>query len=180
MTKIANFGKIQFENSKSKCNEVTVEIDLNKNKDGLPVLSICGNVWNRNHTDIICGGQCLDTLKEYLGGNETFDFLYDMWKKHHLNDMHAGTPKQEEAVRHAKEVGLLPKHYDYGKACQYLKDANLFTDTYDGQEVKYGHSWLYYPIPESDLRKIEHFMEKGEVLKDNDKFVEQSDYDMVL
>ena len=83
MTKIANFGKIQFENSKSKCNEVTVEIDLNKNKDGLPVLSICGNVWNRNHTDIICGGQCLDTLKEYLGGNETFDFLYDMWKKHH-------------------------------------------------------------------------------------------------
>ena len=78
-----------------------------------------------------------------------------MWQKYHLNDMHSGTPEQEEAIRQWKEAG---NKYDYTEACKYLESIGLYEVEYHGIEFngmyKYGHGWLYQPIEEDDLRRI--------------------------
>jgi hypothetical protein len=104
----------------------------------------------------VCGGQCLDTIAEYIKGNETFDKIYHFWKLYHLNDMHAGTIEQEAAIKLWEEQG---NKYDYTKVCEYLKSINIYEVNYEGKPYKYGHSWLYRAIPENDLQEIRALMQ---------------------
>ncbi len=108
-------------------------------------LSICGDLVQRN--DMVMGGQCLDELKELIQ-DETFDKLYRLWKLYHLNDMHAGTVKQEEALR---EAGLTGWASNYSECCQYLDKVGLLID--DG--YKFGTGWLKREIPEEDVKIIQ-------------------------
>lgn len=111
---------------------------------------------------IICG-QCLDTIKNHtsLKDNQTFAVIYDLWKKYHLNDLHAGTPKQEAAIRAAIADGTLPK-YDYTQAVSYLKSIELYRDEsyqYNGEAYAYGTGWLYEAIPDNDIATIKKIIE---------------------
>lgn len=87
MKRIFDFGKIDFE-GKGKINLVTIDMEYREKEDGKKVLSICGDVWDRRHTGIVCGGQCLDTIAEYIS-DPVFKEIYRLWKLYHLNDMHA-------------------------------------------------------------------------------------------
>ena len=156
MEKTFKFGKIAYDSPNRKSNLVTVDVRLSEDKFGRPALGISDAIWNNLHTDIICGGQCLDDLAEYeLENQQLFNFLYAMWKKYHLNDMHAGTPEQEEAINKWKADGHV---YDYAEACKYLESIGLYEVEYHGLEFngmyKYGHGWLYQPIEEDDLDKL--------------------------
>lgn len=153
MQKIFKFGKIDFENTGKAINAVTVEINLRESKKGL-VFTASGYVWNLPHTDILIGGQCLGELATFrkLRNNKTFKIIFEMWEKYHLNDMHAGTPEQENALKEAKEKGLNSNNYTL--ACEYLKSVGLYEVKHEGKPYKYGHSWLYSPIPADDLAKI--------------------------
>jgi len=155
MRKKIQFGKIDWSGRGRKAYAVELEIDLREDKFERPVLSICGSVWNTKHTDIVCGGQCLDDLLPFLKGNKEFKFWHKMWKKYHLNDMKAGTPEQEEAIREWKEAG---HRYDYTEACKYLESIGLYEVEYHGCEYngvyKYGTAWLYQPIDWDDLNAI--------------------------
>ena len=115
-------------------------------------LSICGDVWNHLHTDIIMGGQCLDELAKSCHGT-TFKKLYRLWKDWHLNGMKAGTPEQEAAVAEWKAAG---HRYDYSTVCEMLKERGLyeipFTGTtvdkeWHGELYRYGHGWIVKPLP---------------------------------
>jgi len=64
-----------------------------------------------------------------------FDFL-DIWKKWHLNDMKAGTPKQEEALKDCPFT-------DYTERCGWLRGLGL----YDDNGYKYGTAWLKVELP---------------------------------
>ena len=154
----------------TKACPVELDVTLQKEKEGL-VLTISGRVWNPNRSDITSGGQCLDYIKENLPQNDTFDFLYDMWKKYHLNDMHAGTPAQEAALRKAYEEGKLPgigaNHYK--ECCDYLKTLNLYEVNIDGSPYKYGHSWLFEEIPLEDVARIVYLIETDELFSKDDK-----------
>ena len=141
--KTFTFQKVAY-NGTRKVNTPEIEMTLRYDGDK-PVLSICGSLWNARHTDLILGGQCLDSLKQYLGGNELFDKLYRLWKLHHLNDLHAGTILQEQAL---SKIDPRCRNYDYD--CQYLEKIGLL---YDG-DYKYGTSWLYREIPEEDMSII--------------------------
>ena len=146
-----NFGKVDYLNHNRKDCLVTVEMELRIDTDNnRECLSICGDIWNPRHTDIYCGGQCLDTIKEYIK-SDLFDELYRFWKLYHLNDLHAGTPRQEKAIKEWEENNK----YEYTKACEYLKSINLYEDN----GYKYGHGWLYEPIPENDLKRIHELLE---------------------
>lgn len=149
--KIIKFGKVDFNGSGRKINEVTIEIALRDTPKG-PEFTACGNVWNLKHTDIICGGQCLDELLKFFKHNFLFNNIYNYWKKYHLNGMHAGTPEQEEAINNY--LKLNNKKYDYAEVCDYLKSINLYEVKLDGSIYKYGHAWLYEPIPQDDLKAI--------------------------
>lgn len=151
MRKTFELGKVDYLNHNRKDCAVEVEIEL-REKDNKVVFSSYGRVWNARHTDIYCGGQCLDEIKGLLPDNETFNKIYRLWKLYHLNDMHSGTPSQEKAIREWESCG---NDYDYNKACEYLKSINLYEDN----GYRYGSGWLYEPIPEDDLNLIKELLE---------------------
>ena len=141
------------------------------------------SVWNARHTDIIQGGHCFDDLIENypeLTKNEVFMEILDLWDHWHLNDMHAGTPEQEQAIAEWKAQG---NQYDYGKACDYLKSINLYEvpvssidktvnplfENYKEDTYKYGHEWLKEPISERDAQRIESLINYGQVLEMNNE-----------
>lgn len=154
MKKTFNFGKIDYCGRGRKDCAVDVVVRLEESEKG-EKLSICGDIWNRIHTDVYCGGQCLDTIKKFLSDNELFMELYRFWKLYHLNDMHAGTPEQEAAIEEWKKQG---NKFDYKKACEYLQAIGLYEVDLNGKPYKYGHAWLYQPIPESDLARIKELL----------------------
>lgn len=191
MKKTFNFGKIDFYGNGRRDNLVTVTVELRQRggEDTFTVdratgektivgktptyveLSICGDIWNRLRTDIVCGGQCLDTIAKYrrqLTERDLFDTLLDLWKNYHLNGMHAGTPEQEQAIEEWKAEG---NKYDYTAACEMLKARGLYEVNYTGVSVgrrydnepyKYGHGWLVQELPGDVLLKVEHMLSARE------------------
>lgn len=146
MRKIIELGKIDYLGNGRKSCAVEIAIELRDTDKG-PELSICGDIWNHKHTDIYCGGQCLDTIAKYIDTPE-FREIHRLWRNYHLNGMHAGTVEQEEAID--KYLAETNKRYDYKEVCNYLESIGLLTDG----EYRYGTGWLYRSIPEKDLNKI--------------------------
>jgi hypothetical protein len=147
--KTFNFGKIAYTSTR-KVNAVDIEMELRYTDKG-PELSICGNIWNSRHTDIVIGGQCLDKMNqiEDIHGNSVFQELYRLHSLYHLNSLHAGTVRQEDALHNSG------KHlHNYDDQCKYLDSVGLL---YDG-DYKYGTAWLYREIPENDLNKIKSML----------------------
>ena len=105
------------------------------------------------------GGQCLDSIAKYVE-NDTFKLIYKMWEKYHLNGMHAGTHAQEEALKEAVKSGKLERYgaNNYTETCDYLKSIGLYEVEYNGKPYKYGHGWLFWEIPEEDLKQIEKLL----------------------
>lgn len=170
-------GKIAYNGGTRKTNAVEITVEL-RNCGGEPTfayveLSICGDVWNVPHTDIIMGGQCLDYIAEYRdqltpANRDLFDTLYDLWKKYHLNGMHAGTPKQEAAIHEWEAAG---NRYDYRAVCKMLKERGLYEVKFTGKTIgrmyhnelyKYGHGWVVNDLPGDVLLKVEHLIMTGE------------------
>ena len=155
-SKVFSFGKFPI-SSKKRVNEVTIEMELRKNENGKMVLSICGDVWNSRHTDCIIGGQCIDSILDEcpsLRFNELYMKLYGLWKRNHLNDMIAGSHRQEEAVKDWEKQG---NEYTYATACEMLKKLDLYEDKeyiYEGKPYKYGTAWLYRDISNEDMNSI--------------------------
>lgn len=159
--KTFNFGKIDYCGRGRKINSVDVEVEL-RDRDGYLELSICASIWNGNHTDIICGGQCLDEIKEFrdnLKNPELFDELYDLWRKYHLNGMKAGTPEQQEAVKKFLET----QQYDYEAICEYLKELGIYEipftgkthgKDYNGELYRYGSGWVVEELPEEVVARV--------------------------
>jgi hypothetical protein len=149
------FDKVAYTSSR-RVNQPVIEMELRGVDTDKPELSICGELWNATHTDIVMGGQCLDEMKKFkeLRFNTLFKKLYKWWKLYHLNDMHAGTVKQEQALDDAKKSGV--KIYSYDDSCKYLESIGLLED--DG--YKYGSAWLYRQIPDDDYKEILELLEQ--------------------
>lgn len=149
MSKTFTFPKVAYTSTR-RVNLPTIEVELRGADTDKPELSICGDLWNSSHTDIVMGGQCLDELATFdeLFCNPLFKKLYRLWKAHHLNGMHAGTVKQEQALNDARKDGV--RLSSYSDSCKYLESIGLLDDN----GYKYGSAWLYRTIPEDDLKEI--------------------------
>ena len=156
MKRTISFGKHAIYSDK-KINEVTLDIELREENINKPIFSVCANVWNIRHTNIVMGGQCLDELRKYVK-TPLFREIHRLWEEHHLNDLHAGTSEQEKAIEEWKEHG---NAYDYSKVCEYLKSIGLYEVEYNGKPYKYGSGWIYKEIPENDLKLIKYIIETG-------------------
>ena len=69
------------------------------------------------------------------------------WDKYHLNDMKAGSPRQELAINAWKLGGAT---YEYKAACEMLAQLGLLEDQdyiHEGKPYKYGSAWLRCEIP---------------------------------
>ena len=188
MKKTFDFGKIDYAGTGRKAYPVTITVELIKRggektftfdpktkertytgntTPEYDELSISGTIWNTKKTDWRCGGQCLDTIKEYrrqLSDPALFDELYTLWSKYHLNGMHAGTPEQETAIDEWEKAG---NKYEYKAVCDYLKSVGMYEVVYSGLSVgrryenesyKYGHAWLVQEIPAEVLTRIKHLI----------------------
>lgn len=100
MKKTFYFGKIDFEKKGVQNNLVTVEMEYKEDGDKKR-FSVCGNVWNARRSDIVCGGQCLDTIAEYIT-DPVFSEIYRLWNLYHLNDMHPAC--QHQAAQGWEEI----------------------------------------------------------------------------
>ena len=106
-------------------------------------------------------GQINSTIKEHIAANairyaEGWDaekalrFL-GYWEEHHRNDMVAGSPAQQAALR--KHFGT--KGAGYKEASAYLAAQGLNPDTgfiYKDKPYKYGTAWLTTEVPEDVLK----------------------------
>lgn len=173
MIKKFNFGKIDY-NGTGRRYPVTVQIALEKRGgDDVFTMKNGEKVYTGGKTPEYyeftasgmigarCGGQCLDEIAKHCK-NPLFVTIYRLWKKYHLNGMHAGTPEQEKALLEWKAAG---NRYDYTSACEYLKSRGLYEMNYTGKSVgrmyngelyRYGHAWLVQDIPENDLETIKN------------------------
>ena len=151
-----HFGRIDFYGNGRKANAVEVEISLKEFADSTYSFTVCGCIWNSRRSDCVIGGQCLDdeAFVKLAAENEMLKEIIRLWKAYHLNDLHAGTPEQEKAV---KEVNL-GLACDYDKACDYLKSIGLYEVEYQGKPYRYGSGWIFYPIPQDDLKKIHQLL----------------------
>jgi hypothetical protein len=138
MKRIFEFRK----NDSEKGRRVRIEIELSN--DNVFTASCAGPA--------IYWGQCLDRAgKELNIKNPVFLKILEYWKKWHLNDMHAGTPKQEKLVKEYTK-----KHsYDYTAICEFLNENNLLYDN----GYKYGTAWKKQEITKIDLQGIKKLLE---------------------
>lgn len=91
-----DFGCIDFEGKGTARNRVTVEMEYKQDGDK-KCFSVSANVWNTRHSDIVCGGQCLDTIAPYMNNNPVFSEILRLWDLYHLNDMHPECEHQHAA-----------------------------------------------------------------------------------
>lgn len=179
MKKKIDFGKIDFTGNGRKAYSCDVTIELRENggeetfryvngkkeytgetTPKYTELAICGEVWNTRHTDIVCGGQCLDEMLKHLRGNPKFVKIYNVWKNWHLNGMNAGTPEQEAKIREWKAEG---HKYDYKEVCAMLMDCGLYEVEFTGKTVgrmydhepyMYGHGWVIKDLPDDVIEFV--------------------------
>lgn len=71
--------------------------------------------------------------------------LMQVWQRWHLNDMRAGTPKQEDVVRKWRQTAA---DTGYSAACKMLDSIGLLTDN----GYRYGSRWLKEDVPEEVLK----------------------------
>lgn len=79
--------------------------------------------------------------------------LIRIWNRWHLNDVRAGSPNQESALRNTKITGDF-----YPQALAYLKTIGLQPDPnylIDGKPYSYGSRWLKEEIPEEVIKYLE-------------------------
>ena len=147
--KLFDFGKIDYYGNGRRTCLVEIEVEL---KDGC--FSASGSVWNNLKTDIVMGGQCLDSLKDYLAYDHTFKTIYRIWKLYHLNDMQPGSPQQMAYLN-----TLTRPEYEefYTWECSKLAEVDLLIDNsylVEGKPYKYGTRWLKAELPQSVIKEI--------------------------
>lgn len=110
------------------------------------VLSICGRVYTgRNYKRLDGCGQIYDYIKFQTIAQKK---LLEFWKKHHLNDLKAGTKAQTELLEEYRKTAV--NKYDYTAECKYLEERNMLVD----RGYQYGTSWLCTTFPKEELLTI--------------------------
>ena len=137
--------KIDYNGIGRKINAVTIDVKLKETEKG-KVFTMSAGVWDSKRDDMLCCGQMCDELPELYPNNKLVKRLVEIWGKYHLNDMNAGTERQEQALYNAGKDKA-----DYTEQCEYLKSIGLY---FDGN-YEYGSAWLFRPIPENIIEEIE-------------------------
>lgn len=135
---------------------------INPNEEVVPfadILSISGKYYFKKSRRPEGFGQVYNTplfvaAYDYFG--DDFKFLIDVWKRYHLNDVKAGTKKQEEALSKAEAEGKLDMNLDsYNRSCKYLESIGLLDDN----GYKFGTDWLFEEIPSGIIEKLKTILD---------------------
>jgi hypothetical protein len=172
-----NIGRIAMESSYVTIAEKTFEftkrvngsdeyvgkivVSLAECVKGQPVFWASGSIhFNKDGYEGYLTGQCLDEFLKVRNLNDKGRFMtiHDLWKRNHKNDLHAGTPRQEEALTKWMVERCLMDYrseFNHTQASNYLKSIGLYNDN----GYKYGSRWLYRPISDNDMATIKELLE---------------------
>ena len=98
MKRTINYGKHDATGNGRRANEVTLTVSVepsryqSKERGNYTKgehFSVCGDIWNARHTDIIQGGQCVDTIVKHYAKDETSRNIRRLWEVFHLQQMDA-------------------------------------------------------------------------------------------
>jgi hypothetical protein len=154
MTLKLNLGKVAAY-SKRRVNAVELTLNLREKRVssgtdvyGHPVcravtLSICGNVWNAQRTDIVAGGQCHELIRQLFPADKKVQRICDLWERWHLNDMHTGLKSQCAYV--ARIERRLDRELSFTERERLLEVAGKSPDPATG--YAYGTGWLVEQLP---------------------------------
>jgi hypothetical protein len=136
-------------------------------------LSICGNVWNRSHTDIVSGGQNQDSIGGECDKLFISEFLLSrilrVWERWHLNKMRAGCSHQYAAGWERKPIDPSKPLDSYGKHFEGQKQDSWNMLVWVRRDehpegllafpcptcgYKYGTAWLKEPLPPELMDEI--------------------------
>lgn len=169
-----DLGKVDYNGTGRHNNRVTLDVELEWtccpfDEDGHPFkytidlesalewhnLSICGNVWNSRGTDILCGGQCYETISELFPDNEFVQEVVAVWARWHLNDLKAGTRRQAQLLDDFEAANpdwrsQIPSIAQYEFQCYILEQASLLIDN----GYKYGSAWLVELLPQEVIDQV--------------------------
>lgn len=95
MKKRFDFGFIDYEGRGKALNRVYVDMEY-KEENGKKRFSVSASVWNSRRSDIVAGGQCLDTIAPYIS-DPVYTKILRLWELYHLNDMHPECEHQAAA-----------------------------------------------------------------------------------
>ena len=154
-----------FLGGKYKKGSSIIEMELNKTEVGytFSASGLYDYQYDRSfkNWEFQGGGQCLDTIAKDYPKNKEVQLIVELWKKYHLNDMNAGSPRQTEYLRSLGEY----KNYDW--ACEELEKVDLLIDkefTYPQQlnGYRYGSAWLFREIPQQDIETIKQIINNNQ------------------
>ena len=137
---------------------VEITVELRQNEKGI-TLSMCGDVWQKNRSDIIAGGQLedhiFDYLKKYLYPRDKIKRMVEVWKEYHLNDMNAGCEHQRAEQWGEKEL-ILPSGEKKRSGWVYEKEhpEGVLSKPCPVCGYQYGSAWLFRAIPEEIIQEI--------------------------
>ena len=133
-----DLGKVDYNGSGRRNCRVTIEVRF---IDGR--LSFGGDIWNPRETDCYQAGQCYDTIENLFPTSDYVARIVEVWRRWHLNDVHAGTQAQEDLLRQHRDeyVPGLTSYHEW--ACLFLQQHDLLVD--DG--YKYGSGWVREEVP---------------------------------
>lgn len=156
-----NLGEYPAEGDGTK-NRCEIEVELYEDQ-GHVNLSVCGSIWMEDGSDILMGGQCLDHMEKIPGLADDAEFkeAFALWRDYHNNGLHAGTRKQEAAL---KKAGIS----EYDACCAYLKEIGLYEDDLaEGESAygheddasyrksyKYGNAWIVRKLPDEVIDRV--------------------------
>lgn len=99
----------------------------------------------------------IDMLRGAYPNDKYIDELTYYLATYDKNHMHAGTYRQEQAIKNALSQNILGDR-SQTEIMNYLKSIQLYVDDSvrdaDGSPHRYGHGWIYASIPESDMRRL--------------------------
>ena len=132
--------------------------------------SMSGQVWDRQGSDCVTAGQCVDEIAEAFPNDAKLQRMREIWDRWHLNDMKPGSPKQTAWLKaHDAEyrAALTAGKDGYQWTCEALAAAGLNPDKsyrYDGPGAAnirdegagypYGHAWIKEELPPEVVAEI--------------------------
>ncbi|UOF78291.1 restriction alleviation protein lar [Caudoviricetes sp.] len=98
--------------------------------------AMSGKIWNHVRSDIITGGQCVDTIAKYFPENKKVQQMLAIWERWHLNNMKAG-------CEHQRTLGWEKDGYDK-HPCEPCPICGY----------RYGSAWLKEELPADVVNTI--------------------------
>jgi hypothetical protein len=129
--------------------------------------SMCAEIWNPRETDILQGGQCVDSVAKYFPHNMKAQRMVKIWERWHLNDMKADCVHQRESGWNKRRIN--PKELPNSRANRDEKGI-LASWVYEKEHprgflmkpcpvcgYKYGSAWLKEEIPQKVIDEIKNW-----------------------